>query len=774
MSRPLLQIAVAFLCGCLCGDGLPARVAALLLGLSALLLVSATSAPPRARRVALLAAAAAVGTAARVAEGAAHDRASLAGIVELLEPEAPVAVAGVLVAEPREVGPRWRLVLDVSDAAGRPARGRVRVDVSGTALRPRLLVGDVVELTASLRLPRGSATPGVESAEDRARREGVHAWGSCKSARLVAARSAGAPGFQRMAGGAREYARSVLVRHTPGGPEQGLVRALVLGDRAGLDDETAEAFRRSGTYHVLAISGAQVALLVASLIGLCRLCRLPTLPTAVAVGGAAAFYGAVVGGEAPVLRATVMAVVLLAGRWLDLGSSLPNLLGAAAIVLAAARPSQVEEPSFQLSFAATLGLLLGSAAIARRLPRLPLRLELGLAASLAAQAALLPLLLLHFHRLAPAGLVLNVAAVPLSGLVMLLGLASVVCAPLADVAAAALAKAAWAVAHVLLRSCDPWGVAAATELRVPDPPAWAIGLFAAGLVGAWVGRPGAGRLLLAGALFCVGARSASADGRLHVILVDVGQGEAIVLRSPQGRTIVVDAGPAGERFDAGEHVVVPHLAHLGVRGLDALVVTHAHPDHSGGAAAIARALPVAEAWEGHAPLADVSYDVWGAAARAGGAARLTVLRGHRRDWDGVTIEVLAPRPARRAPWKVRNDDSVVLRVSYAGATVLLTGDMEAAGESTLAAGPADVLKVGHHGSRTSTSAGLVGETRPRLALASLGHGNRFGHPHPEVVERLAKAGAPLLRTDLEGTIDLRIGSTAVEVCTARGGCRRRW
>jgi competence protein ComEC len=123
---------------------------------------------------------------------------------------------------------------------------------------------------------------------------------------------------------------------------------------------------------------------------------------------------------------------------------------------------------------------------------------------------------------------------------------------------------------------------------------------------------------------------------------------------------------------------------------------------------------------------------------------------------------------------VRNDDSVVLRVSYAGATVLLTGDMEAAGESTLAAGPADVLKVGHHGSRTSTSAGLVGETRPRLALASLGHGNRFGHPHPEVVERLAKAGAPLLRTDLEGTIDLRIGSTAVEVCTARGGCRRRW
>jgi competence protein ComEC len=774
MSRPLLQIAVAFLCGCLCGDGLPVRLALHLLGASALLLALAVRATPRGRRVALLAAACAVGTGARAAEGAGHDRASLTGIVERLDPEVPVTVVGALAAEPREAGERWRLVMDVREVAGRPAEGRVRVDVAGAARRPRLLVGDVVQLTASLRLPRGSATPGVESAERRARREGVHAWGSCKSPRLVEVQAAGPRSFLRLAGAARAGARDVLTRHTPPGAEQGLVRALVLGDRAGLDDETAEAFRRSGTYHVLAISGAQVALLVAALVGLCRLCRLGALPTALLVGGAAALYGAVVGGEAPVLRAVVMAVVLLAGRWLDLGSSLANLLGAAAIVLAASRPSQVEEPSFQLSFAATLGLLLGSSAIAARLPRLPLRLELGLAASLAAQAALLPLLLLHFHRLAPAGLVLNVVAVPLSGLVMLLGLAAVLCAPFAEVGAATLAQAAWAVAHVLLRSCDPWGVAAATELRVPDPPAWACGLFVAGLVGSWVGRAHAGRLLLAGGLLCLAARSASADGRLHVILVDVGQGEAIVLRSPRGRTIVVDAGPAGERFDAGEHVVVPYLAHLGVRGLDALVVSHAHPDHVGGAAAVARALPVAEAWEGLAPVADAMYDAWAATAEATGATRLAVLRGHRWEWDGVTIEVLAPRPARRAPWKVRNDDSVALRVEHAGTTVLLTGDLEVAGEAALASGAAEVLKVAHHGSRTSTSDALVREARPRLALASLGSGNRFGHPHEEVRRRLARSGALLLRTDHEGTIDLRIGSGATEVCTARGGCRPPW
>jgi competence protein ComEC len=777
MSHPLLQLAVAFLAGCRLGDGLRVQSGICLLLTAAVLLLLAPHAARGSRRAALLAAAFALGSAGRVVEGVSHDRATLPSVVERLEPTDVVTVVGTLAAEPRDNGDRWRLVLDlVSLAEGggeRPVTGRLRVDVAGTAARPALEPGDVVRLPATVRLPRGSATPGVESAELRARREGVHAWGSCKSPRLVERLEAGRAGWSRLAARARAAARRALVRHTPPGQEQGLVRALVLGDRTGLDAETAESFRRSGTYHVLAISGAQVALLVAVLLAIGRGAGLGGFHGAVVVSVLATFYGAVVGAEAPVLRAVVMAVVLLAGRWLDLGANLPNLLGAAAIALAAVRPSQVEEPSFQLSFAATLGLLLGSSAIASRLPRLPLRLEMGLAASLAAQAALLPLMLLHFHRLAPAGLLLNIVAVPLSGLVMMLGLASVLCSPV-EAAAAVLAQAAWATAHVLLRSCDPWGLAAATDGRLPDPPYWACGIFLAGLVGAWRGRPRSGLLVAAGALFSIAARSPAADGRLHVTLVDVGQGEAIVLRSPRGHTIVVDAGPGGERFDAGEHVVAPYLFHLGIRRLDALVVSHAHPDHTGGAAALLRALPTDEAWEGLAPMRDPTYDRWATDVRQSGATRLTVLRGHERVWDGVRLEVLSPAPARRAPWRVRNDDSVVVRATFGGVSFLLTGDLEAGGEALLGPRPANVLKVGHHGSRTSSSAALLAATRPRLAVASLGSGNHFGHPHPEVVRRLSEGGAHVLRTDRDGTIDVATDGTSVAVCTGRGGCSAAW
>jgi competence protein ComEC len=432
---------------------------------------------------------------------------------------------------------------------------------------------------------------------------------------------------------------------------------------------------------------------------------------------------------------------------------------------------------FQLTFGATWAVVALTPPLVARCPRLPLHAELGLASSLAAQAGLLPLLAVHFHRLAPAALLLNLAAVPLSSAVLGLGLL-VLPASLAGAAVAERAgDLAWIAAHALRRSADLMAAAPWLDVRVPMPAAWALALYAGGVLGLLAGRRrGLSALLvgagLAGVLAGPGARPA--DGRLHFTVLDVGQGDALVLTSPSGRTLVVDAGPVlGRRFDLGEAVVAPYLWSRGVTRVDALALSHAHPDHVGGAPFVAGALHAREVWEGPAPRGDPGYAALDAALRElRGATRRTLVAGQRLGWDGAQIDVLGPPPPARPPWRVRNDDSLVLGVRFGGVTLLLAGDVEAQGERALA-GPADVLKVAHHGSRTSSAEDFLARVAPRVAVVSAGRANRFGHPHPEVVARYERRGVPLFRTDRDGAVTLSTDGRRLWVTTFVEGRERR-
>jgi len=454
--------------------------------------------------------------------------------------------------------------------------------------------------------------------------------------------------------------------------------------------------------------------------------------------------------------------VVAFGRALELDADLANLLGLAAGIVVVRAPATIGEVSFQLSFGATLAILLLSPRLAASLGRLPGFVRWGLAGSLAAQAALLPLLASHFHRLAPAALVLNLVAAPLASGVLIAGFVLVGVAALAPAATLWPAALAWGLAHALLGSAEIVRQFPALDVRVagPEPIAWAF--WVAALVACAKGQPRRGAVAFG---ICVAAIVAGpaprADGRLHVAVLDVGQGDAIVLHSPLGRALVLDAGPRRDGFDAGEAVVAPYLWGVGVRSLDALVLSHADGDHVGGAPFLARTFSPRSIWEGPAPLRDPRHRALDRELEQAPAYRLALRSGGKLAWDGVELEVLTPAQTR-APLRSGNDESVVLRVRYRAASFLLTGDLTAAGEARAAVGVSDVLKVGHHGSRTSSTAGFLGRVRPRLALISVGDRNSFGHPHPETLERLARSRASVRRTDRDGAIEVTTdGSTIV-------------
>jgi competence protein ComEC len=401
------------------------------------------------------------------------------------------------------------------------------------------------------------------------------------------------------------------------------------------------------------------------------------------------------------------------------------------------------------------------------------------AASAAAEIVLLPVTAAVFNRVTFAGLLLNLLAVPLMTVAQVAGLVAVAAGSVEWIAGAAGALAAVA-AKGLVESARLVDVAPWLAVRVVAPSMVTVTLYYVGLGAAlWWPR---GRLLpralvaAAGLAILAGAtpatRSAADAGLLRLTAFDVGQGEALLLRTPSGRAVMVDAGGAGfdgTAFDIGGRVLAPALWARGVRRLEVLALTHGDPDHAGGAAAILRDFAPRALWEGipvarHAPVADLL-----AQARRRGIPVVPQRSGATLTTDSVTIRVLHPPAPDWERQRVRNDDSLVLEIRYGEVSILLTGDVsrevERAIVPMLSQARIRILKVAHHGSRTSTSQELLDAFQPQMAVISCGRGNPFGHPAPEVVRRLAAAGVATYRTDRDGQITVVTDGKATRVRT---------
>lgn len=687
---------------------------------------------------------------------------------------------------------RFRLAVDSvqTDGAMRPASGIVQAALypdDSLAALPALRNGDRVRLDARLRPPRARRNPADFDYAAFLARQGIWTTATAYDADALAVGPSALGPFDRIVQHVRAYTERTLRAFVPGDDAQALLVALVLGDRAGLDDATNAAFRNTGLLHLLAVSGLHV-LLVGMLLyellrGLLRRTRLKyqqvEIVRAVVTLAVLVVYAALTGASASVVRAVAMAAVVILANLTQRHSSGMNALGVAALVVLAVRPSQLVEPGFQLSFAAVAGLVVLRPVledalndrIGRGWKRSAWKREAlgGTLATVAATLATLPVLLYHFGRLPLAGVALNLVGVPLTTLTFAAALATLAVGGMPPLAAVFGASAG--VLADALAGLAAWGdrTLAAFSFVHYETRALALAATAAALaaVAAWPYRRLRGKMLLATLALAVATiafdvwtgRSSPA---LDLVALDVGQGDALLVVTPDRKTLLVDAGPRDDRTDAGETVVLPHLERFGINRVDALVVSHPHADHVGGALALLRAGRVGALFHNGD---DYDSNLWRetlAEARRQGVTVRTLRAGDTLALDpSVRVQVLAPAENRPHPPET-NDASIALRLAYGRTTALLLGDVQLQAEAEIVARyrdllAADVVKVSHHGSRTSSAPPLLAALRKPgcVAVVSVAERNRYGLPDEDVLARWQRTCPSVDVTSRTGAVWLR-------------------
>jgi competence protein ComEC len=736
--------------------------------------------------------------------------------------------------------------LRIASAAGQPVAGGLRATLYGPADQPFPLIhcGDQIRAVIALHVPERYLDPGVWDATAWLRQQGIGVVGSLKASAVVLTHGSGRGSFAcwlhsvQEAGSQRliDFATASASAKLPeflrlSTTDAGMLSAMILGDRTYLEHQARVGFERTGSFHLLVVSGMHLAIFAGCIFALAALLRLPrcwsTALTIICSFG----YALLAGFGEPVQRSFWMVTLYLLARLLFRERNSLNAIGFAALCLLALDPRSLSGASFQMTllsvlivagvtvpiaehtfgpylqaarnlgltvidpdlpprlaqFRVTLRLIADHLQpfLGRRVPlfllpafvRLGLRIcELLLVSATIELAMSLPMAI-YFHRITALGLPVNLLVVPLIGLALPSALITFAALLIWPSVAFAPAIVTAALLHTITGIVQLFSGMEAGDIRISNPGGVAIvaGIL---LIGAavWAARNSPFPVVLPIAALACSAASvfypralAYHPGQLEVTAIDVGQGDSLLLVSPQGRTLLIDAGgPTGGtqaahgNFEIGEDVVSPVLWSRNIRRLDAIALTHAHSDHMGGMLAVIKNFRPRVLWVGRNPNIP-AYAALLAEAQRLGIQVDSIAAGDHFAFGGAQVEVLAPPPGYIPGPTATHDDSLVLHVSYGHTSVLLEGDAQAASERLMLSEGlhADLLKVGHHGSKTSTTPAFLAAVAPTYAIISVAHRNPYGHPKWEVLDRLQEERIRTFRTDALGATSFYLNGSSV-------------
>ena len=642
-------------------------------------------------------------------------------------------------------------------------RGRVRVFLKKASFP--LQVGRV-EVTGWFLPPDGFYNPGCQRPEERAAIQGEGGKLQSDSAhfRLLS----GEPSWQDKIWLWGEAFRRPL-RQTMDPEISALLEGMLLGGSSQISPEVLRLFQRCGLSHLLSVSGSHVALLLGLLTGTASFFRIPRKAALPLLGLLLVGYGVLCGLRASVCRALILGLGTLWGNTNRHRAEGTAFLGLAGILLLSWHPWWILDPGFQLSFSAALGLMTLRQPVAKGLDQfLPGILAKGLAVPISAQLLSLPFLVHHFHMLSLVSLLANLLLVPLLSFCLtgstagaLLGMAGLdfLAGPVLAGVSCLLRLALWAGEWIARLP--------GTQLVTGSPSPWLWPLYflmVLGLLGKGWFLPRRERLrrwTLAAASTALCLELLLPHFRQQpftVYFLDVGQGDCAVLVTPEREIILVDTGGLNGKFDPGERILVPFLRYLGAEKVDLVLLSHGHQDHAGGLAGLARWLPVNELMIAQGKDSKYVKNVLCDRKLRENIKIVYKIQTNQKIRRKKSILEIVEAPKTQNEGGEENENSAIVRVSCGGRSILFTGDAPAETELAAAQKPirSDVLKVSHHGSKTSSDAGFLAAAAPRLAVVSAGRRNRFGHPHPETLDRLEQFGIPLARTDQEGAIKVII------------------
>lgn len=731
-------------------------------------------------------------------------------------------------------------------------RGGLRLNFtphSEEAPLPELHAGDEISVLTEARLPQVFRDEGAFDRRAYLAQQNIDLVATLRSPKLIE-RVAASPDTlaTRLARTRRRLREEIDTLCSESPQTAGVLRAMLLGDRSFVDRAESEDFQKTGAFHVLVVAGLHVGAIAAVLFWAGRKLHLTRSLTMLFTLALLFSYVAVVEERPPVLRAAIMTAIVVLGGFFFRRLELLNSAALAALILLIAKPLAVRDSSFQLTFVA-IGCIAGLAVpwlektaqpyvralrgwrdvtrdvahepqaaqfridlrsleswVTARLPdhagkaagyglagglSLTFRVWELLVITVALQIGMLPLMAGDFHRIALSAPLVNLAAVPMVGLLVPLGFVTLTTGLLLHAVGRVLAVPLTWLATLLVHMVQWFGHFPRWSYRIPGPPLWLTVLFFVIGVALAVGIKlnqthrkvfgwGVGSAWFACALLIAvfPFQPRWSKGKLEVSVLDVGQGDSLFVVSPGGRTMLIDGGGAFEGYaapqetfgrDPGEDAVSPYLWSRGFQKLDVMALTHAHQDHLGGLTAILENFRVGTLWIGR----EVSSTALVRLEELAQRQKILIeheLRGKSFHWDGVEGEFLWPETQSvRIALAAKNDDSLVLRLRYGNRSILLPGDAEKAAEHQILAEDnaealrSDVLKIGHHGGKNSTTPEFLHTVAPRIGIISVGEGNPYGHPSPELLERLQAAGVKILRTDQHGAVHVLTDGQQLEI-----------